>query len=197
MIDPNEPQLAPPGAGLPKPELLIARLLFAWQRWRGNRESFNQHFQRERQLIQGHVASCDAESAARRVLIKRVPGLEDSSRYWSIWMTLEHLRIIHLQLAGIISSLANEVVPSGKADTAKVKPSPDLNSSVLAEYEASCDHLLKTTAAIGNLKTSARYPHPWFGSLDAAGWHAMAATHLNIHRQQIERIRAGLRAGRP
>jgi hypothetical protein len=32
-----EPKLAPPGTGLPAPELLIARVLFAVQRWTGNR----------------------------------------------------------------------------------------------------------------------------------------------------------------
>jgi hypothetical protein len=30
------------------------------------------------------------------VLIARPRGLEDSSRYWSVWMTLDHLRIVHL-----------------------------------------------------------------------------------------------------
>ena len=31
------------------------------------------------------------------------------------------------------------------------------------------------------------------GPLDAAGWHALSATHLGIHRAQIERIWDGLR----
>ena len=36
------------------------------------------------------------------------------------------------------------------------------------------DNLLATIAAIPNLKTTARFAHPWFGPLDASGWHAMA-----------------------
>ena len=51
-----------------------------------------------------------------------------------------------------------------------------------------------SVAAVKDLNTSARYAHPWFGPLDAAGWHALAAGHLQIHRQQIERIVEGLRA---
>ena len=31
----------------------------------------------------------------------------------------------------------------------------------------------------------------WFGPLDAAGWHALAAGHMGIHRVQIERIVKG------
>jgi hypothetical protein len=43
------------------------------------------------------------------------------------------------------------------------------------------------------LKTALRYEHPWFGPLDAFGWHALAAGHIRIHREQIERIVAKLR----
>ena len=38
------------------------------------------------------------------------------------------------------------------------------------------------------VRTKLRHAHPWFGPLDAAGWHAMAAMHMGIHRKQIERI---------
>ena len=187
-----EPKLAPPGAGLPGLELFIARLLFAWRRWTGNRDSFNARFQRERETIRVLVRSCDADSGAERVLIPRPRGMEDSSRYWSVWMTLDHLRIIHGGIARTISALAKGVKPPGTASTAAVKPSPQATASVVAEYEQSCDALLAAVAAAGNLKTSVRYAHPWFGPLDAAGWHALAAGHLGIHRVQIERILKGL-----
>jgi hypothetical protein len=192
MNETMEPKLAPPGAGLPKIELLVARGLFAWRQMRGNRDFFTADFQREREAVRALVRSCNAESGARRVLIARVPGLEDSSRYWSVWMTLEHLCIIHTGVARTIGSLAKGVVPPGKASTAAVKPAPDISEAVIGEYEKSCDKLLETVAAIPDLKTTARFAHPWFGPLDAAGWHAMAGTHLAIHRKQIERILAGL-----
>jgi hypothetical protein len=186
-----EPKLAPPGAGLPKVELAVARLMFAMQRALGNRESFTARFQQERGKIQALLRGLDAESAVRRVLIKRVPGLEDSSRYWSVWMTLDHLRIIHGGMKRIITALTQGVKPPGTASTAAVKPSPDVTGAVVGEYEKSCDDLLATVAAAGNLRTPLRYAHPWFGPLDAAGWHALAAAHLHIHRVQIGRIVAG------
>jgi DinB superfamily len=183
-----EPKLAPPGAGLPKPELLIARLMFAWQRRTGTRELFNAKFQRERETVQTLYKSCDEETGATRVLIQRVPGLEDSSRYWSVWMTLEHLRIMHQGLARTIQSLARGVVPQGKASTANVKPAINITSAVVKEFEQSSDELTATVEKVPNLNTQARFEHPWFGPLNAAGWHAMASTHLSIHREQIARI---------
>src|SRR6188768_2132871 len=110
-----EPQLAPPGAGLPRLELFVARRLFASRLKRGNREDFNAHFRKERATIAELVAGCDAESAARRVLIDRPRGLEDSSRYWSVWMTLEHLRIVHHGITRTMEALAAGIVLKGSA----------------------------------------------------------------------------------
>jgi hypothetical protein len=179
---------------LPRHELLIGRLLFALRRWTTGRAAVNARFQREREAIRGLVESCDAPSAARRVLIARPAGLEDSSRYWSIWMTLDHLRIVHQRMSRVIGALAKGVVPPGMASTAAVKPSPLATSSVVEEYENSCEALLAVVAGVEDLRTGVRYAHPWFGPLDAAGWHALAAGHLGIHRVQIERIHRALRA---
>jgi len=102
MAEEIEPQLAPPGAGLPRIEQLIARVLFARRRRNGSREAFNAHFRNEHELIRKMVEACSRDSGARRVLIQRVRGLEDSSRYWSVWMTLDHLRIVNSQIARIV-----------------------------------------------------------------------------------------------
>jgi uncharacterized damage-inducible protein DinB len=189
-----EPKLAPPGAGLPKPELLIARLIFSLQSRTGNRASFNKRFTQERDAIRKLVDSCNETSAATRVLIDRVPGLEDSSRFWSAWMTLDHLRIMNHGIARTIDSLVKGISPNRKASTASVKPSPDVDATIRDAYEKSCDALLETVSAAPNLKTTARFTHPWFGPLDASSWHALAGTHMSIHRKQIERIIAGLPA---
>lgn len=192
MNSTTEPQLAPPGAGLPGPELFIARLIFGLQSRTGNRASFNARFAQERHTIHRLVDSCDAASAATRVLIARVPGLEDSSRYWSVWMTLDHLRIVNHGIANTIDSLVKEISPNRKASTAAVKPSPAVDATIRDAYEKSCDAVLAAVSAAPNLKTKACFAHPWFGPLDASGWHAMSASHMAIHRKQIERIIVGL-----
>ena len=188
MENSSEPKLAPPGAGLPAYELRTARVLFALQRKRGNRATFNAAFGRERRRIASLVESCPPELAGVRVLIARPRGLEDSSRFWSVWMTLDHLRIVHEAMAGVVRSLGQGIMPPGEASTAAVKPSPNASSAVLPLYEKSCDDLLAAVASVPSLETPLRYPHLWFGPLDAAGWHALAAGHLRIHRVQLERI---------
>jgi hypothetical protein len=95
MNSEKEIRLAPPGAGLPKVELLVARWLFQWRRARGSRQSFTEAFQRERGRIRLSIGDLSPDACAQRVLIPRLRGLEDSSRYWSVWMTLDHLRIVH------------------------------------------------------------------------------------------------------
>ncbi len=192
MSIPSEPKLAPPGAGLPLPELLIARLLFRLKRTSVNRAGFTVQFVQERAAICELVYSCETSKRGERVLIPRLRGLEDSSRNWSVWMTLDHLRITNHAFAGIITSLTNGQVPTRKASTADVKPSSDVKAVVEAEYEQSCDALLLAVAAVKEWKTAPRFAHPWFGPLDAAGWHAIAGLHMGIHRAQIARIIAGL-----
>jgi hypothetical protein len=143
-------------------------------------------------LIRLLVRVCEGESGAVRVLIRRPPGLEDSSRYWSVWMTLDHLRIVNSEMARVIGALTKGQQPAGQASTAAVKPSLEVSAAVVTGYEESCDALLAVVAAAPELKTAVRFAHPWFGPLDAAGWHALAAGHMGIHRVQIERILAGL-----
>ncbi len=195
MMNRDEPKLAPPGAGLPKAELYVARALFALRRWTSSRSALTAIFQRERAAIRQLLASCEGDAAARRVLIRRPAGLEDSSRCWSIWMTLDHLRIVHRQIERVIKALTSGVVPPGAASTAAVKPGLELSAGVVSEYEQSCDALLAAVSTPASLQTSLRFAHPWFGPLDAAGWHALSAVHLGIHRVQIERIIAGVATG--
>lgn len=189
----TDPQLAPPGAGLPAIELCAARLLFALTRLRGNRETFVARFKQERAAIRELVDSCPEGLRGEQVLIARPRGLEDSSRHWSVWMTLDHLRITNTAVARVISALAAGKVPPGKASTAAVKPSATATSAVEEEFERSCEGVLAAITETPELKTSVRFAHPWFGPLDAFGWAAMAGTHMGVHRVQIQSIVAGLR----
>ena len=77
---PVSPRLAPPGAGLPRPELFVARLTFRWQFWRSSRELAAAALTRERDAILDLVRRGSDEANGRRVLTARLPGMEDSSR---------------------------------------------------------------------------------------------------------------------
>lgn len=188
------PKLAAPGAGLPAYELAIARALFAFRAWTNDRRSTDAWFGKERAQVAALVRACPTGRTGERVLIPRPRGLEDSSRYWSVLMTLDHLRIVNLACASIIRELSEGRVPAGKASTADVKPSPAVTESVLAAYEGSCDEVLAAVASAKNLDDAARFPHPWFGPMSARRWHLLAAVHLGLHRRQLEAIVRGLKA---
>jgi hypothetical protein len=183
----DRPQLAAPGAGLPAPELFIARVLFRLRRLFSSHAGARLRFQRERNLIRMLAGQCSPESGTERVLIRRVPGLEDSSRFWSVWMTLDHLRIVNGEMARVIRALTSGIMPEGTASTAAVKPSPDAKADVVPAYEQSCDALPASVAGSASLRTQLRFAHPWFGPMDAAGWHVLAGDHMGIHRTQIGR----------
>jgi len=183
-----EPQLAPPGAGLPTVELWIARLIFSWQWRRLSRERIAEKFIQERDVILKLAKGCPAEVAAERRLIRRLPGIEDSSRYWSVYMTLDHLNIVNRVTTITIRGLAQGHAPKMKGSTANVKPSPQADAAAIEAFSNTCEEFLTRTREIADLHTEARHAHPWFGPLDAAGWQAMVAMHMNLHRRQIERI---------
>lgn len=188
----QDPKLAAPGAGLPWIELQVARLIFRWQFWRSTPESTAALIGAERAEILRLAKSCNETCGARRVLIKRIPGMEDSSRHWSVFMTIDHLRIVNAFLAETITLLGRGEVPDRVASTAAVKPDPDVDATVLRSFDDSCTDIARVAGKIKDLRTATRYAHPWFGPLDAAGWHFMAGFHMRLHRGQIEAILRGL-----
>ena len=192
MTTDTEPKLAAPGAGLPAPELFVARKLFALKCDAGSREKFIAVFKDERAKIKALLESCPTEQCGERVLIPRLRGLEDSSRNWSIWMTLDHLRIVNGGVGAFVTELIQERVPGELIGTADLKPSPGVTGAVESEYEQGCDDFLDHLANAGELKTKALYPHPWFGPMDAFQWLALASMHMGIHRKQIAAIISGL-----
>ena len=185
MTTTQKPQLAPPGAGLPWIELQIARILFGLRCRLGNRASFLQTFRDEQEKIRALIGRFPAEDRGRQILIPRAVGLEDSSRHYSAWMVLDHLRIVNNACVTIIGELTAGHAMSGSASTATVKPDPAADASVEALYETSCRDVLSTIQSAGELHTEIRYPHPWFGPLDGHGWAAMVAMHMGIHRNQL------------
>jgi hypothetical protein len=182
------PKLGPPGAGLPWFELKIAKFGFHLLYGRMTREKSRSLLKKERAAILERVRLCDADTGSKRVLINRLPGMEDSSRYWSVFMTLDHLRMVNLTVADAIRLLGQGQVPERRASTAAVKPDPGADAGAVDDFELSCDLIERCATGMTNLQTRERYEHPWFGPLDAAGWYFLAGFHLGLHRKQIEKI---------
>ena len=186
------PELAPPGAGLPWLELQIGRLIFYSSYRRTTPEKTDILLNDELATLVSLAKSIPPADAARPVLIPRLRGMEDSSRNWSVFMTLEHIAIVNEVIGGVISSLTHGAMPARKASTADVKPGPGADASALDRCIASTALVRTAGRAATNHNHQLRFAHPWFGPLDAAQWHFMAAFHQRLHRRQIETILSGL-----
>ncbi len=181
-------QLAPPGAGLPKPEAFLLRhLAFPFLRLKLNREKSLALFQKSGQTILPLVQELDLEAFTKPVLISRLPGLEDSSRNWSAELTLEHIQVVTAAALFIIKKLETNQPLDLPVRTQDVKPSGGLGLDRIRAFQT---YLAQTPPQITSFdfSSSATHPHPWFGELKSIDWLRLLAFHQDLHRKQIERI---------
>jgi hypothetical protein len=189
--DADAPKLQPPGAGIPFLHELFLR------RWFLPRYLRRRDWGARQAIIRRHgeriVALCrldPQEVLHRRVLVPPMVGLEDSSRYWSVAMVVEHLLIVGGLQTRLIRELSLGHVPVENASIASVKPAGALQvdellprfTTFLDEFDALVD------SGLGDRRSQARFPHPWFGPLTAEGWHGVAALHHGLHRRQADAI---------
>jgi uncharacterized damage-inducible protein DinB len=189
----DEPKLQPPGAGIPFFERIAGKFLGVGLAARkASWEDCIALYRKESTRILLALEKIPSEKLQTRTLIPRLRGLEDSSRYWSIAMTIEHVTIVSEGMSRAIVELSCGRVPAGSADTAKVKP--HLNSvELIAGFAQSVDEIerrLKTD--VKDHASSARFKHPWFGPLTAKQWVWIIGMHQGIHRRQIQEISARL-----
>jgi len=191
MIAVAEPTLAKPGAGLPFIEWFVANyILMPRMLHRSTRQTAINQFTREAERIKTLASALNPEELTERKLIKRLTGLEDSSRYWSVAMTMQHLVIVNTGIRATVIDLCNGGTDRPKAQVQDVKPSAEVNGEVIrSEFEVMCKKFLHTaeTAKV-EAHPEATFDHPWFGPFNAQDWLAMAGFHQKIHRTQIEAI---------
>jgi hypothetical protein len=189
----NSPQLQPPGMGLPYLELLFARVLVAIKLRQSTVEKARKVFTAEKGAILSLVQSFTEEAASTQILIPRLRGLEDSSRYWSLYMTMEHLRIVNQVSITIIADLMAGIKPALTPTTAAVKPAVGVDGSVVARFTSVCEEFENQSEAFSSLKSTETLVHPWFGELNAEQWHFFAGFHMTLHRKQMVVIAEKLR----
>ena len=181
-------QLAPPGAGIPAFEIALGKILFAaFRKWK-TREWATNHFAAEGGTMLRLARNLTPEAANTAVLIPRVAGIEDSSRKWSVLMTLDHLIIVNSGILDIIEHLSSERMYIRQVSIAAAKPPPDQTLETIGRFAKATQNYVARVSGIKNLVSAARHPHPWFGSMDALGWHWLATLHHTVHRRQIQRI---------
>lgn len=187
----QEPQLEHAGAGLPFLHQVFLRFwvrpfVAAKSNWDADAKTFEVLNARTLEMVR----AAPAEKLSVRVLVPPQRGLEDSSRFWSVAMTLDHMAIVGNGIAGLIVQLSRGTVPDQKVSIAAVKPSPDKPfAESLRAFEEFAD---KTPALLAqkveNRNSVATLDHPWFGPFTAHQWHWLLAAHQAIHLKQIREI---------
>lgn len=188
MQKPPETTLQPPGAGLPWWELAALRCGFRFDCMTTSHDKAMRRFMREADRILSLVAGLDPRQGARRVLIGRITAIEDSSRFWSVYMVLDHLNIVDSQIVRIVELLLSGQEAGADFLIQDVKPDAEAGPESLDAFKRGVQYYESTLGTREKLKSSHRHVHPWFGAIDAHAWHCLAGIHHGIHRRQIARI---------
>jgi hypothetical protein len=190
-VEVRPPQLQASGAGIPSWQRLAGKYVYlplwcqycSWERTPDILEA------QAGRLLRG-AASLGDELVRRRVLIPPLVGLEDSSRYDSYAMVLEHLTIVGHAVARIVGDLGHGRRPAVVLRVAEVKARCLAEpAKVIAGYRemlAAFRHAALDTGA--ERRGRLRHEHPWFGALDAYQWLCFATLHQVIHLKQARAI---------
>ena len=183
-----EPKLAKPGSGLPIPHRWVARLLVPYQAkksdWNENIERFNRHSK----AIDDYSKSMTTEQLNTRFLVEPILGLEDSSRYWSPAMILDHLLITGPHFRQIISELSNAKIPTLEIRVDKVKPPVRHHElEVVQQFSRFWSEFIPTLK-LGTDRFATCIKHPWFGRLNAHQWLYVLSLHHGVHLQQMKQV---------
>jgi hypothetical protein len=182
------PKLAPPGAGLPKIQTYILRYLVVpivshKSTWEEDMQKFSLESTKIQKLLEAKV------DMHEKVLVPPMAGLEDSSRYWSVTETLEHLLIVGEGIKKCIQDLTEGTIPKHETKIADVKPKGQVNFQEVKElFSTFTQNAPNQILAFKNRNSPLKYAHPWFGKLNAKQWCWLMGVHQGIHRKQIEAI---------
>lgn len=185
----TEPQLQPPGAGLPALENFFLRHVYfpVYSRMTSvNKALVN--FEKTTLEISQLIQDLSPEQQQRRVLIDRLVGIEDSSRNWSPLMVLEHLILVNQGICQIVTSLAKGQTPDMQVRIADVKPRGTLGSDGNDVFVRKMNETAECLHQIPNWSEAEHLFHPWLGFLTARQWTAVLAMHQRLHKRQIEAI---------
>lgn len=195
----SAPKLQAPGAGLPFLQGLFLRyIMFPQQMRKYDGLAAIETLRRETARIVELTAPLNEEEFFTPVLIDPLPGLEDSSRYWSAAMVMEHLIICMRPMTQIAETLARGVEMNVQISTAAVKPQGgritprDEWIALFTTAAEECAKRLETIATVPDVvnppKDAPRVHHPFFGQVPAKGWVWVMGAHQVTHRRQIRGI---------
>ena len=182
--------LQPPGAGIPPLERAFLKAILKSTSAFQSASRLVNKFMFEAQVILELVDENDYGFCSQQVIVPRFPGMEDSSRNWSLFMVLDHLCQVDQDILRVIDLLHDGVVPRGTPSIADYKPDPDCGAETIDRFRNLVHEFSGRVREMGSLRGPHRFPHPWFGPMTAQEWLALAAAHHGIHRKQARKIAA-------
>jgi len=184
---------SPSSPGIPARERWWIGARLRWTARARCKDDITARFRAEVARALALASALPVEQAQQPVHLPRSFGIEDSHRDWSVYMALEHLVLVNTTVTAMLPRLYAGRAPASALRVEDAKPSPTAGPEQIERLALLVERYTDTVDKLGNLHLGSVYPHPWFGPLSAAQWHALAAIHNRLHRRQIERIVAALR----
>jgi hypothetical protein len=190
----EQPQLDKPGAGLPFFEALMVRWYVAPRQSRGNDKEKNLRlFSLVGARILKEAGAVPAEKRDVKVLVPRMKGIEDSSRFWSPNEVLEHLLITGLGMRGLIVSLAHGKPSDYEVKIENFKPKGKYaGGDARPDFKAFVDETIELLSPLNIIDGGLTHKHPWMGPFNALQWTWLLAGHGGLHLAQLQAIKKGL-----
>jgi hypothetical protein len=181
-------ELDPLRSGLPWHERRVADVMLRLYASTVPPAAILQSFRRDALTARDLARGISEEQGRARIRIPRFPGLEKSSRDWSVYMTLDHLVMVNTAITALIHAICSGHNHGAEIVMDDVKPHEDAGPDRIQALEAAVERYSEVVERMGTLRSREHHPHPWFGPLTACQWHAVAAIHNRTHRAQIEKI---------
>ena len=146
-------------------------------------------YDKEGEKILTLASSLDHEQLFKRILVPKLFGLEDNSRYYSVAMVIKHLLIVGHALQNRIPILSRGEKLNGHVAIEDVKPYIEIEDDIVEQFGA----FLSTYREILEREVEDIYidntsAHPWFGEFNPKAWSILGMVHQTVHRRQIEAI---------
>jgi len=182
-------ELGKSGAGISPTKVILAKyimfpLLNRTISWYG---AWNV-FESEGQKIIDMSYKLDSEQLFQRVLVPKLFGLEDNSRYYSVAMVLEHLLSVGRALETRVPILSRGIELKGDIKIEDVKPYNAIDDDIVEQFEEFISHFREQIEDCDDIHIDNASPHPWFGAFNPKQWSILGMVHQVIHRRQIEAI---------
>lgn len=190
VIDLAEPSLGVAGGGLPKVEGWLLRYFFVpFFTAITPRRFAVWAFRSEGDKALALAQNAPHEHLSRRMLIPRLIAMEDSSRYWSVYMALRHLILVGEIVEDIVIKSSHGQQSTKTLSIVAVKPEVGTPATVVDDFRHFLERFDRRMASeVGDHHAKVTHVHPWLGPITMHQWLCLGGVHQRLHRRQIEMI---------